>query len=108
MSVATTHHQVQIGDGQANAAMWTEWGIRLLVDMLTEECGKNRSEVGGYSSLFLMSVGEDLWNRRVRWFLERLGTFCNVKIISVSRQLLTKSTMVMDGAMLQWELCKGI
>ena len=83
-------------------------GIRLLVDRLTEECGKDRKEVGGYLSLFLMSVGEDSWNRRVRWFLERLGMFCNVDIISVLRQLLTKSTMNMDRAMLQWELCKGI
>ena len=76
--------------------------------MLTEECRKDISEVGGYSSWFLMSVGEDSWNRKVRWFLERLSTFCNVDIISVSRQLLIKSTMAMDGAMLQWELCKGI
>ena len=51
--------------------------------MLTEECRKDISEVGGYSSWFLMSVGEDLWNRRVRWFLERLEMFCNVNIISV-------------------------
>ena len=78
-----------------------------MVDMLTEECRKDRSEVGWYLSWFLMSVGEDSWNRRVRWFLDTLGAFCNVDIISVSRQLLTKSTMAMNGAMLQWRICVG-